>query len=620
MALHQKAIWLRYWLVVYAIILFIAVNILAFSWLKTENLDITQEQRFSVSEHSLKIIDSIPERVDLKLYISDVILTQMPTLKNYAEYVQDFLHQLEKNSNGRLKITTTIIQPFSEEEDQAISIGLKAIPAADGTGIFFGVIAENMIDGEGVIPFLSPEREDFIEYDIARLIQGVIQMDKIKIAITSSLPLETGSGGTVGTLNGTSNPYYVFQALQKNYDLIGLSDDYHELLDKDTRPKLVLILHPRPLSNKANTNLKNYLATGGRALIAVDPFSEAVPLPIGSPQQNAEIYSDMPELFKTIGLSYNNQLIVLDEHHARKQINPETARSDAYLAWLKFTQHDFNQNNPTMTSIKDLSLSTVGSLKRDIDFKGNLNFTPLIYSVQKADFITRDKMVTIKNLNDLSDNYQEKTPYNSAMLITGQMPTHIKNNAGKNDMAVIVIADSDFLDDRLWLQKANTADSSLQPFADNLNLLLNYVDYLVGDNSLIALRGKKFLYRPLTYLNHIKQTAQKKFADQEKILKDKIQKLHYNIAQINKDYSGASSSHKVLPDKITQEIQNFSQELVISRKQLRVVRRDMNVDIKNSERMVKLINMIVVPLCFGLLAIIIVSIRKSKAFKSNRGG
>jgi ABC-type uncharacterized transport system involved in gliding motility auxiliary subunit len=156
------------------------------------------------------------------------------------------------------------------------------------------------------------------------------------------------------------------------------------------------------------------------------------------------------------------------------------------------------------------------------------------------------------------------------------------------------------------------------PFADNLNLMLNYVDYLAGDSALIALRGKKVIYRPLIYLENIKKSAQQKFIDQEKILQDKIETLRTNIARINKDY--AVSSGNTLPDKINAEIQRFSQELIVLRKQLREVRRNMTIDIKNSEQTIKLLNMIIVPLCFSILAMIIIVIRKSKAFRKTKGG
>lgn len=610
---NKNNIFNHYMIITYVVILFISINILNFSWFKNVNFDVTDEKRFSVSQQSFEIVDKIPERVDLKLYISEMIFTQMPTIKNYAHRIQDFLQQLEKKSHGRLKVTTTIIQPFSEEEEQAITLGLKPIPFKNGEGLFFGIVAENMIDGEGVIPFLNPDRDSFIEYDIARLIEGVTQLDKVKVAITSSLPLETGSGGTVGVLNGKSNPYHSFKALQARYQLIGLSEDYHELLDSKNRPKIALILHPRPLTKKANENLKRYLATGGRALIAVDPLSEALPLPIGSLQKNAELYSDAPEIFADLGLVYQNQLIVLDMNHARKIINPQTSLQEEYLAWLKFTHQDFNMQSPTMTSIDELSFSTVGLLQRHSDFKGDMNYTPLIFSLQKADFIKRSNMIKLNSTAELSKNYKEKIPYSVAMLVTGK----ISSFSNSQETAVIVIADSDFLDDRLWLKNVDT-NGDIVPFADNLNLLLNYTDYLAGDDALIALRGRKVLYRPLTYLENIKKSAEKKFIEQEQHIQNRIQELRETIIAMNKDYSIASG--QVLPDKIRSEIEKFSQELVILRKKLREVRRNMNIDIRDSEHYIKLVNVIVVPLCFGIIALLILVLRKSKALKKQQGG
>jgi ABC-type uncharacterized transport system involved in gliding motility auxiliary subunit len=241
-----------------------------------------------------------------------------------------------------------------------------------------------------------------------------------------------------------------------------------------------------------------------------------------------------------------------------------------------------------------------------------LEFIPLVYSVKKADFTTRQKIIKIQNANELGENYQEKILYNIAMLVTGRMDS--SNNA--QNMAVIVLTDSDFLDDRLWLQGTNTGE--IKPFADNLNLVLNYIDFLAGDDALIALRGKKTTQRPLIYLDNIKHIAEKKFIAEEKILKERITDLHKNIAKIEQDYSAASGN--AVPEKIKQEVAKFSNELMVSRKQLREVRRHVNEKITMSHRNIKLINVIIMPLCFGFLALFILSIRKAKALKRQSGG
>ena len=61
--------------------------------------------------------------------------------------------------------------PFSEDEDRATAYGLQGV--AGGTGgekIFFGLAGTNSTNGKSVIPFLQPDKEIFLEYDVAKLI------------------------------------------------------------------------------------------------------------------------------------------------------------------------------------------------------------------------------------------------------------------------------------------------------------------------------------------------------------------------------------------------------------------------------------------------------------------
>jgi L-cystine uptake protein TcyP (sodium:dicarboxylate symporter family) len=72
------------------------------------------------------------------------------------------------------------------------------------------------------------------------------------------------------------------------------------------------------------------------------------------------------------------------------------------------------------------------------------------------------------------------------------------------------------------------------------------------------------------------------------------------------------------PEKIKQKIENFSEELAFSRKKLREVRRNVHYEIKNAERNIKLINMVIVPSCFGILALFILIVRQSKMRSLNQ--
>lgn len=610
--IQAKPIKFQYYVkIIYISIVFVALNILSFSWLDRVGFDVTQENRFTVSEHSIQLVQKIPEQVNLHFYISEVIYTQMPALKNYVERVQDFLEQLETHSDGRLKVVTHIIEPFSIQEENALAIGLQPIPLKDGTSVFMGIITENMVDGESIIPLLNPQNEAFIEYDIARLIQTVTQTKRVKLAIASSLPLETGQGGKNGLLNKTSQPYYIFQSLKQKYNLVGLSHDYRELLDLQNRPQAALIWHPRPLSDLARQNLLHYLSTGGRAFITLDPNNEAIPLPIGSTQRNAEIFSDMPMVLNVLGIDYDPNHIILDRQNAREITNPQTGKREAYYELLAINSNSFNQDNSAMATIKNLSFSTVGRLSIAENGSKKLKYTPLIQPNNSVDYVLRDRLKDIYKRDFLKKHYEEKINYTPAMLISGQLDHQLKNSNQKFNQPteVIIVADSDFLDDRMWLQKSNTATTP-KAFADNLNLVLNYVDYLVGDNTLIALRGKKRIFRPLEYLENIKKNARLVSFDKEKEIQQNITKLRQNIQFLKQNYAQTSA---ILPQKIDQEVQRFARDLALMRKKLRTVRKETQDIIKRSENMVKLFNVIIVPIVFAILSVIILIIRTSTA-------
>ena len=57
--------------VIIAIILFIAINILSNAALRTAQVDLTQDRRFTVSEATRGILTAIDEPITLKFYVSE---------------------------------------------------------------------------------------------------------------------------------------------------------------------------------------------------------------------------------------------------------------------------------------------------------------------------------------------------------------------------------------------------------------------------------------------------------------------------------------------------------------------------------------------------------------------
>ena len=56
--------------------------------------------------------------------------------------------------------------------------------------LYFGLAGTNSTDGRSVIPSFQPDREEFLEYDVAKLIQELATPKKPVIGLMSTLPMQ----------------------------------------------------------------------------------------------------------------------------------------------------------------------------------------------------------------------------------------------------------------------------------------------------------------------------------------------------------------------------------------------------------------------------------------------
>src|SRR5262249_36537459 len=149
-------------------------------------------------------------------------------INSYGQRVRDLLQQFAAYSHGNLKLDFVDPEPFSPEEEMAEAYGLTGAQTDSGERVFLGLVGTNQVDGKENIPFFSPDREIYLEYDLASLISRLATPDKPKLGIITSLPLEMGPGGYMAVLQGQQpNPYVIYTQLKQNFDV--------QVLDKDLR-------------------------------------------------------------------------------------------------------------------------------------------------------------------------------------------------------------------------------------------------------------------------------------------------------------------------------------------------------------------------------------------------
>ena len=133
-------------------------------YLKGFNVDLTEQQVYSLSAGSENILKELAEPIELTLFFSEESSTGMTPLRDYAARVKSLLAEYARKSNGKISLSVIDPKPFSEEEDRAAGFGLTA--AATGfsqDSIYFGLAGTNAQDDSMIIGFFDPQKESFLE-------------------------------------------------------------------------------------------------------------------------------------------------------------------------------------------------------------------------------------------------------------------------------------------------------------------------------------------------------------------------------------------------------------------------------------------------------------------------
>ena len=155
---------------VIAFVLFFAVNILASATMRTMRIDLTEEKLFTLSEGSRQIAKNLDEPIRLYFFFSATQAREIPQIKDYADRVRDVLEEFVLYSDGNLILEIIDPEPFSEQEERAVSEGIFPASIRPGESLYFGLVATNSTDGREVVPFFDSAKERFLEYDLSRLI------------------------------------------------------------------------------------------------------------------------------------------------------------------------------------------------------------------------------------------------------------------------------------------------------------------------------------------------------------------------------------------------------------------------------------------------------------------
>ena len=106
-----------------------------------------------------------------------------------------------------------------------------------------------MLDSKTAIPFLSPDREKLLEYDISRAIAGVRSSTKVVIGIMSSLQVFGEFNPMMMRMGrmGRSEPWVFVSELKRDFEVKQIQMDIDKI---DDDIKVLVVVHPKNIPTR----------------------------------------------------------------------------------------------------------------------------------------------------------------------------------------------------------------------------------------------------------------------------------------------------------------------------------------------------------------------------------
>lgn len=629
-----------------SVILFVAVNLLAQGLLTGLRVDLTRDKLFTLSPGTRAILGRIEEPVTLRYFFSDKLGREIPAYASYGKRVQDMLDEFAANARGRLIVERLDPQPFSDTEDRAVALGLQGVPIDQGgEPVYFGISGNNSTDDKETIAFLQPERERFLEFDLARMVQTLANPKRRMIGLITDLPLE---GDMMMMMRGMpSQPWMIMDQLRGQFDIKTLGGDLDRIPDD---VDVLMLAHPKQLSDKTQYAIDQFVLKGGRALVFVDPYAESE---AGRPNmmggRGTASQSDLPKLFQAWGVEMTKDRVAGDRANARR-VNAGTAARvipAEYPAWLLMRERNINRDDPMMSNIGQVNMASAGILKKREG--ATTTFEPLITtSAQSAPIevaqlgtgpggqpdilsIVRSFKPTFEGLvlaarigGEASSAFPDGPPKPPApkegepkegeakpptpkegeqpKADAKPLPPHLAKSA--KPINVVVVGDTDLLDDRFWVQVQDFFGQRVAvPTANNADFVANALDFLAGGGDLIGLRGRGTSARPFTLVKALEQDADQRLRGTERELRDKLTEVQKQLRDVETgDKTGGQAA---LTPQQQQSVEKFRGEMLDIRRQLRDVQRGLREDVERLEATLRFVNIGLVPIVVAVLALIV---------------
>ena len=653
-----------------SLVLLVLFNLAVNSIVTGLQWDLTENKLYTLSEGSKTILENLEKDIELNLYLSEETTKNLPALRAYAHRVQELLLEFEALSDGRLTVNFIDPKPFSEAEDEASLAGLQAIPVGVANdSLYFGLVgrlneqnnekqdnpfAEHpMAAKEEIIAFFQQNKEKYLEYRLSQLIFNLNRDKPPLVGILSGLEVNGG----VDMYQQTQRPAWVFmQFVEDLFDVEFIDSDVKTIAEN---VDVLLLIHPRDLAEQTLYAIDQFALGGGRVVAFIDPVAEQ-DQPVSMMAGNHSRSSDLGPLMAAWGIKLR-EAAVLGDYQNSLVVGVGPRREPVrHLGLLGLSKKSMVAEDVILAELESINVSSAGILE-PVEGRTTV-ITPLLESSNESAVLDAGLFAMLENPKDLMAGFApDGKQYMIAARVEGKAVTaypegiEIKEEisaaepedpqeaqdtattegegsttqakqsqetvtrkllpaiTGTDNLNVVVVADSDILSDRLWVQVQEFFGQRIvSPWANNGDFLVNILDNLSGNASLINIRSRGRFSRPFEVVEELRREAEENFADQQDGLQAALQQTEAKLSELQQLRQGDDKA--LLSSEQEQALLSFRQEKLRIRKALREVQRGLDQNIEDLGAQLKLINIALVPFVLTLLVLMSAFIRrKSRA-------